>query len=96
MANATLQSRLASANAFTKLLREKWERGDKSQADISRDAWIDAGYLSKLLSGEKTYPGRDTVIRLAVFGLQLSRYETDDLLLAAGFAPLVTERNRIE
>ena len=94
MATATLQSRLASANAFTRLLRELWERGDKIQADISRDAWIDPGYLSKLLSGEKTNPSRDTVIRLAVFGLALSRYDTDDLLLAAGFAPLVTDRNR--
>ena len=61
---------------------------------VVRRAWIDPGYLSKLLSGEKTNPSRDTVIRLAVFGLALSRYETDDLLIAASYAPLVVERNR--
>jgi hypothetical protein len=94
MTNATLQQRLASAGPFTKLLRELWERSEKSQADIARDAWIDPGYLSKLLSGEKDKPSRDTVIRLAVFGLNLTRYETDDLLIAASYAPLVVERNR--
>lgn len=94
MTNATLQQRLASAGPFTKLLRELWEPSDKSQADIARDAWIDPGYLSKLLSGEKEKPSRDTVIRLAAFGLSLTRYQTDDLLLAASYAPLVTERNR--
>lgn len=94
MTNASLQSRLASASAFTKLLRQHYEQATKSQADIARDAWIDPGYLSKLLSGDKDRPGRDTVIRLAVWGLQLTRYETDDLLLAAEYAPLVTERNR--
>ncbi len=94
MTQATLQARLASANAFTRLLREKYEAHDKSQADMARDAWIDPGYLSKLLSGEKTSPSRDLVIRLAVFGLRLPRYDTDDLLLAAGFAPLTNERQR--
>jgi transcriptional regulator with XRE-family HTH domain len=94
MTNATLQSRLAAANAFTRALREKWERIDKSQADIARDAWIDPGYLSKLISGEKAKPSRDTIIRLATFGMGLTRYDTDDLLIAAEYAPLTTERNR--
>ena len=94
MTNTTLQSRLATANAFTVTLREKWERIDKSQADIARDAWIDPGYLSKLISGEKAKPSRDTIIRLATFGLSLTRYDTDDLLVAAEYAPLTTERNR--
>lgn len=94
MTNTTLKARLAAANPFTKLMRETWERSDRSQADIARDAWIDPGYLSKLLSGEKDRPSRDTVIRLAVWGLGLSRYDTDDLLLAAQYAPLVTDRNR--
>lgn len=94
MTNQTLQQRLASAGPFTIALRISWERLDKSQADIARDAWIDPGYLSKLLSGEKEKPSRDTVIRIAVFGLGLTRYETDDLLLAATYAPLVTERPR--
>lgn len=94
MTSATLRERLETANAFTKLLRQAYEQCDKSQADIARDAWIDPGYLSKLLSGEKTNPSRDTIIRLAVYGLSLTRYDTDDLLLAAEFAPLVTDRNR--
>lgn len=94
MTTASLQARLASANAFTRLLRQKYEALDKSQADMARDAWIDPGYLSKLLSGEKVNPSRDLVVRLAVYGLQLSRYDTDDLLLEAGFAPLVHDRSR--
>jgi transcriptional regulator with XRE-family HTH domain len=94
MTSATLQQRLTSAGDFTKLLRQRYEATDRSQADMARDAWIDPGYLSKLLSGEKTNPSRDTVIRLAVFGLKLQRHDTDELLLAAEFAPLTQDRQR--
>ena len=94
MTSVGIQARLASANAFTKLLRQYYEQSTKSQADIARDAQIDPGYLSKLLSGAKDRPERDPVIRLAIWGLELNRYDTDDLLHAAQYAPLVNPQSR--
>ncbi len=75
--------------AFAELLRERVYACEASPADISRNSWIDAGYLSKMFSGQKTHPSRDVVIRLAAFGLRLGMEDTDELLMAATFRPLV-------
>jgi transcriptional regulator with XRE-family HTH domain len=93
MMNTAQHVRTNARSSFTEALQTYRAQTSKSQADISRDAWIDEGYLSKLLSGEKDNPSRDALIRLATFGLDLPVEGVDDLLLAAGYAPLVSPRS---
>jgi len=62
---------------------------DKSQADISRDCWLDESYISRLLRGERIAPSRDALILLTVFGLELEVHEADDVLMAADYKTLV-------
>jgi transcriptional regulator with XRE-family HTH domain len=61
----------------------------KRQSQISRDAWIDDSYVSRLLSGERESPSRDALILLGAFGLGLAVEEVDELLMAADYKPLV-------
>jgi transcriptional regulator with XRE-family HTH domain len=61
----------------------------KTQANIARDAWLDNSYVSRLLSGQRLNPSRDALILLGCWGLELSVDETDELLIAAEFRPLV-------
>ena len=69
----------------TRVMRAK----EKSQAQISRDAWLDESYVSRLLSGERGNPSRDALILLGTWGLELAVEEVDELLLAADYKPLV-------
>jgi len=64
-------------------------RKDKRQAAISRDAWLDESYVSRLISGERTNPSRDALILLGGWGLELAVHEIDELLIAAEYKPLV-------
>ncbi len=66
----------------------------KNQAQIARDAWLDESYVSRLISGQRENPSRDALLLLAGWGLGLSAEETDKLLLAADYKPLVFPRNR--
>jgi hypothetical protein len=76
----------------TQLLRDHKDRTGKSQADIANGSWLDESYVSRLFSGERQRPSREAVILLAGWGLSLSVEDTDELLLAAGYAPLVSPR----
>jgi len=61
----------------------------KTQAQISRDAWLDESYVSRLFSGERTNPSRDALVLLGAWGLELAVEEVDELLMAADYKPLV-------
>ena len=61
-----------------------WE----TQAQMSRDCWLDETYVSRLLRGERTHPSRDALILLAAFGLELPLHLTDEVLIAADYKPL--------
>ena len=76
------------------LVRHRARLG-KINADIARDAWMDEGYVSKLLSGEKFRPSRDVLIRLGAFGLNLAGPDVDELLMAAEYLPIVSPRSLV-
>ena len=66
----------------------------KSQAQIARDAWLDESYVSRLLSGERVNPSRDALLLLSGWGLGLTVEETDELLMAADYKPLILPSSR--
>ncbi len=74
----------------TRTMRQR----NKNQAQIARDAWLDESYVSRLISGQRDNPTRDVILLLAGWGLGLSVDETDKLLMAADYKPLVLPRNR--
>jgi len=73
---------------FTRLLRCHFNRAQLSYSKAAHLCWVDVGYLHRLVTGAKSGPSRDVVIRLAI-GLGLTVPETDELLMAAGHAPLL-------
>ena len=79
--------------SLTELLQKFGERvrrlKAKTQAQISRDAWLDESYVSRLFSGERTNPSRDALVLLGAWGLELAVEEVDELLMAADYKPLV-------
>ena len=90
-----------TAESFSELLRRYFQRSGTSITRLASRSWLDIGYVSRLLSqdwdplnptlasGPKPkQPSRDAVIRLGL-GLGLAVHELDELLLAAGYAPLV-------
>ena len=87
--------------SFTTCLNRHLRRSGLSLKQLSRRSWLDISYVSRLVhlpcdplnrrldgDGERRQPSRDTVIRLGL-AMQLSMEEMDELLLAAGYAPLV-------
>jgi hypothetical protein len=85
-----VQSRIADepAHPLTILLQKYDQRTPKTQAQMSRDCWLDETYISRLLRGERRHPSRDALNLLAVFGLGLPLHLTDELLMAADYKPL--------
>ena len=86
---------------FTDCLNRQVRARGFSLAQLARRSWLDISYVSRLVNlhcdplnprladrAEKRQPSRDTVIRLGL-ALQLSIEDMDELLLAAGYAPLV-------
>ena len=84
----TLRLESATGSPLTEVLHRFRARLNKTQADISRDAWLDESYVSRLFSGERTNPSRDALILMTVFGMGLSVEDTDEVLLAADYKPL--------
>jgi transcriptional regulator with XRE-family HTH domain len=74
---------------LTQALRRYRSRVQKSQADISRDCWLNESYVSRLFSGERNNPSRDALILLSVYGLDLALEDTEEVLIAADYKPLV-------
>ena len=73
---------------MTRLLREHFERQEESYAAVAQRSWVDIAYLHRLVQGRKHKPSRDTVIKLGI-GMGLTVPELDEVLMAAGHAPLV-------
>lgn len=92
----------ASCDSFSEILRCHFRRSELSITHLAQRSWLDIGYISRLLNQDcdplnpsagaggkrPRQPNRDTVIRLGV-GLRLPLHDIDDLLMAAGYAPLV-------
>lgn len=89
------------SESFTACLNRQLRRSSLSLSGLARRAWLDVSYVSRLVNlpcdplnphaddrTEKRHPSRDTVIRLGL-AMQLPMEEMDELLLAAGYAPLV-------
>ena len=62
-----------------------------SYGQVAAAAHIDVKYLHNMIHGRQDQPSRDVIIRLGTT-LRLSVDELDELLLAAGYAPLVHPR----
>ncbi|MGH7881796.1 MAG: helix-turn-helix domain-containing protein [Candidatus Dormibacteraceae bacterium] len=75
---------------FGELLRDWRQRRRLSQLELSLDSEISARHLSFMETG-RSKPSRDMVARLAET-LEVPLRERNLLLLAAGYAPLYTER----
>jgi len=73
---------------LSRLLRRYLAGADEGYAAVARRAWVDCAYVYRLAKGTKCHPGRDVVIRLGI-GLGLTVPDLDELLMAAGYAPLV-------
>ncbi len=83
----------AEGDSLSDMIRKYSERvrfrKNKRQAAISRDAWLDESYVSRLISGERSNPSRDALILLGAWGLELAVHELDELLIQAEYKPLV-------
>jgi hypothetical protein len=75
-------------NDLSGLLRDHFERLEESYSKVAERSWVDVAYLHRLVHGGKQHPSRDTVIKLGL-GLRLSVAQLDEILMAAGHAPLV-------
>ena len=85
---------------FSALLRRLMKSRRLSVALLAARSWLDSAYVWRLTreeidilnrrvsDGRIRHPSRDAVIKLGL-GLGLAVAEMDELLLAAGYAPLV-------
>ena len=87
--------------SFTACLNRHLRRSGLSLSQLARRSWLDISYVSRLVNlpcdplnarvgdhVQRRHPSRDVVIRLGL-AMQLSMEAMDELLLAAGYAPLV-------
>ncbi len=82
----TLRRRYKRTVDFPRTLRERRTSLHISQLDLAPRAGTTQRYLSFIESG-RSVPGRNMVVRLAE-SLELSLRERDELMLAAGYAPV--------
>lgn len=94
------QAELSGEPSFTTCLNTFLRRSGLSLTQLARRSWLDISYVSRLVNletdplnprageGRGRQPSRDTVIRLGI-ALQLPMENLDELLLSAGYAPLV-------
>ena len=73
---------------LTEVLQKHSQRTTMTQAQMSRDCWLDETYVSRLIRGERTHPSGDALILLAAFGLNLPLHLADEVLMAADYKPL--------
>jgi hypothetical protein len=86
---------------FTACLNRHIRRSGLSLSQLARRSWLDISYVSRLANlksdplnprlgeaNDHRRPSRDAVIRLGL-AMQLPLESLDELLLAAGYAPLV-------
>ncbi len=83
-----------SLSALLRKYADRVLRNGKTQAQVAGDSWLDESYVSRLLSGERDNPSRDALLLLASWGLGLAVEETDELLVAADYKPLILPSSR--
>lgn len=87
--------------SFTACLNRHVRRSGLSLSQLARRSWLDISYVSRLVNlrcdplnprlgdpSDHRRPSRDAVIRLGL-AMQLPLESLDELLMAAGYAPLV-------
>src|SRR5690606_37097134 len=80
-----------TAQPFGQLLREWRQRRRLSQLDVATEAEISSKHLSFLETG-RSQPSREMLLKLAEL-LDVPLRERNTMLVAAGFAPVFTERS---
>ncbi len=79
-------------NEFAELLQTLRAKAKKSRYELHKVTGLDQAYFKSLEDGSKPRPSRETVLMLA-FALArgneaMELYDIDELLMAAGYAPL--------
>ena len=78
--------------SFADALKRLRLKAGKSRYRLTQFSGIDQAYILRLENGERTNPSRDVVLMLALALVENSEtvgvYDVDELLLAAGYAPL--------
>ena len=87
--------------SFSECLNRCLKASSLSLSSLARRSWLDISYVSRLVhlsidplnpradsTHQTRHPSRDTVIRLGI-AMALEMAEMDELLLSAGYAPLV-------
>ncbi|HSW90342.1 MAG TPA: nucleoside 2-deoxyribosyltransferase [Patescibacteria group bacterium] len=64
------------------------EKSQLSIGDVSQEASIDKSYISRLLNGKISRPGRDQLIRLCGWGWKLDIERTNEILKDSGYETL--------
>ena len=83
--------RMNSPQPIGHLLREWRQRRRLSQLDFATEAEISAKHLSFLETG-RSQPSREMLLKLSEI-LEVPLRERNTMLVAAGFAPMFTERS---
>ena len=77
---------------FAETLKRLRLRAGKSRYRLAQYSGIDQAYILRLESRERSNPSRDVVLMLALALVEnterIGVYDIDELLLAAGYAPL--------
>ena len=78
--------------SFADALKRLRLKAGKSRYRLTQFSGIDQAYILRLENGERSNPSRDVVLMLALALVESSEdvgvHDVDELLLAAGYAPL--------
>ena len=78
---------------FPTVLRELRARSRKSIYRLAQYCELTEAYLGRLKTGERQNPTRDTVVKIALAlvedSTEVTIHDVQELLVAAGFAPLL-------
>ena len=81
---------------FAKTLKKFRLKAGKSKYRLAQYTGLTEPYILRLETGQRSNPTRDVVLMLGLALVENSRaidiYDVDELLLAAGFAPLHRRR----
>ena len=81
---------------FGKMLSQLRSKSGKSKYRLSQYSGIDQAYIQRLETGERANPSREIVMLLALALVESSTNvsvdDIDELMLAAGYAPLRRRR----
>lgn len=99
--NGNMTAGVGHALSFSELLKTLFLKSELSVTQLAHRSWLDIGYVSRLLRQQwdplnepaetlekPKRPSRDAVIRLGL-AMHLPIEDMDELLLAAGYAPLI-------